>query len=1124
MSDNRNITLDLIEYAQSTPDETALIVSDREISYRELNQLTWQCAQYLHDQGVGSGMVVAVTCANEITLALVILGLIRLGATTHSVPRSSTPLQREEMAARVEASVLISDHPERFGAGIPSIAVDYDVLTEVPCEIRKDIMPEIPDAPWLLITGSGTTGEPKLLPVTHAQQRARHKMEVASLRIVTADRWFELSHLDFSNAKHRLLTMLSAGAAFGLIESNLVSPIRLCQQRKFTLLGATPFHVESMLANLSDDTSMRLSAIRGLALSTATVSAGLRERIRRLLCSNLYVSYGSNETGRLTLAGPPEVYTYSGTVGIPLSGVELEIVDRETLEPLPVEDIGLIRVRSSGLINGYLGNEKATKEFFREGWFFPGDLGKLTDGGQLIHYGRADQMMIKDGINIYPAEIENVMLSHPAVREAAAVPLRHETHQDVPVCAVTLHSGTGVSEQELLTFARGRLGIRGPGAVAVVEEIPRNELGKIVRGELTKYMADRFKFAAPKTPALVNAPATNGSPSAMDLGGTATPDVPPWLARQPLRFMGLAMKYPGNVDLERLDRDLSAVFNLEIEACKAPDRVLKSADQAVIAGIAWRGMLLGRELFQAAGLPAFDAGYIAAVERGGDDNAWRVRIGVPHIHHIDKGCYQIAYAETAKIVANMLRSPVHADRVEPLREMVSRRLIATLRNRGMSGKSTIHVLGAAHELGVPFLHIGGGVYQLGWGSRSRQVNRSTTDGDAASGSRLAQNKVWTADVLRMSGLPVPVHGLAGSVKEAGQLAGKLGWPVVVKPVDGDRGEGVSVGIRSEEELAHAYGRAKKASRSGKVIVEREANGICHRLFVASGRLLYAVKRLPKSVAGDGVHSVAELIAIANEEESAKPSWLRTEPFPGDELAVMAMRAAGFTMDSVPQSGELVPLRAIESTADGGVDEDVSHCIHPHNLDAALRATQLCNLEVAGVDIITPDISRSWTENGAIINELNYSPLLGGAAISKSHVPEFVRRVMGGGDGRVPVEVYVGGNEAFASARARQREILADGRHCYLTSHSLTLDSRGEEIPVPLQGLYRRGLALLLNRQVEHIILVVQTDELLRTGFPVDRIDRLTSGPDEPLEANAEGTPLSPDRAGRLVTYLKNLRI
>jgi cyanophycin synthetase len=177
---------------------------------------------------------------------------------------------------------------------------------------------------------------------------------------------------------------------------------------------------------------------------------------------------------------------------------------------------------------------------------------------------------------------------------------------------------------------------------------------------------------------------------------------------------------------------------------------------------------------------------------------------------------------------------------------------------------------------------------------------------------------------------------------------------------------------------------------------------------------------------------------------------------------------------------------VESSAWGGFDEDVTASIHPDNLDIALRATVLFNLQVTGIDIITPAIDTPWHENGAIINEVNFAPLLGGGDISRSHVPEFIDRLIDD-NGRIPIEAIIGGATALKIALTRQKEMAQEQVSCFITSHEMTLTATGVEMQFPFNSLTRRCQALLMDRRVDAILLVVQTDELLRSGLPLDRI-------------------------------------
>jgi acyl-coenzyme A synthetase/AMP-(fatty) acid ligase len=377
----------------------------------------------------------------------------------------------------------LTDRPGQFDSGLPEIQIDLQSLKNVSIPINKDILVANPITPWLLVIGSSTTGKPLLIPVTHAQENARSSMSRDWLGITSDDRITSLSHLDFTAPKHRLHEVLWAGASFGLFDRDTENPIQMCPQRSFTVLHATVWHVESMLATLPPDAANALDSLRILSMGASSVSDDLRQRIRRHLCSNLLVRYATNETGPIAIAGPSEVFAVSGTVGRPAPGVLIQIVDSSS-QPVSIGTIGFIRVRSPGLIDGYFHDENTTRQRFKDNWFLPGDLGKLTQDGHLIYWGRADHMMIMGGINIYPAEIEEVLTGHPAVRDAAAMPVKNTILQDIPVCAVVLYSGADISEQSLLTYARERLGVQSPDRVAIIEKIPRNERGKLIRAEL----------------------------------------------------------------------------------------------------------------------------------------------------------------------------------------------------------------------------------------------------------------------------------------------------------------------------------------------------------------------------------------------------------------------------------------------------------------------------------------------------------------------------------------------------------------------------------------------------------------------------------------------------------------
>lgn len=565
--------------------------------------------------------------------------------------------------------------------------------------------------------------------------------------------------------------------------------------------------------------------------------------------------------------------------------------------------------------------------------------------------------------------------------------------------------------------------------------------------------------------------------------------------------------------LDALDQAVMAAFQ---PALPYPaDRLPNDPAQPELA-LAGRMLWLGSALVEALGLPIFEPGRVDAAMH--DPAGVRVRALVPALDGIAAQIIQQAYACAHDALVRMLAAPADLELARRQRDWIDASLFRHHDQPSATGLTTVGVLRAAFEQDIPARHVDQHTYQLGWGCRARWTNHSAVDGDAAFGMLLSHDKHATAAMLRRAGLPAAEHVLVASAEEAVAAAGRLGWPVVVKPVDRDRGEGVVAGIRTNEELRAAYDAARRLS--SRILVERHVAGVCHRLQVIDGRLQFVSKRLPKGVWGDGVHTIADLVAEAGRLELEKPPWKRLKPFPTDDRARAALAAVGLTFGSVPATGCFAPLRDIQSTAEGGVVEDFTDRVHPDNAAAACRAARLFRLDVAGVDMISVDITRSWRETGAIINEVNFSPLLGvtdrAGAASRTLVAGLVDS-----DGRIPVDVFVGGAAALDTAR---RHLAAAPSGHVLTSHAITLDAGGSERPMTADGLFERCLALLMDRDVTGIIAVVQTDEWLETGMPVDRFTSLVVCPGEIGRWNAPERPVDSRRRAGLLAALETFTL
>lgn len=558
---------------------------------------------------------------------------------------------------------------------------------------------------------------------------------------------------------------------------------------------------------------------------------------------------------------------------------------------------------------------------------------------------------------------------------------------------------------------------------------------------------------------------------------------------QPLRAVMFELERLGDVDFAPMDDWFKSVFSMEMPPCP---KVSFSARREQVE-LAWRLLSVACELLQAVRVPSFAPGKLLSIEGASKTSPFvRVRALVPHHEGVNEQVVALAYQYANQLV-RVLAVSGDAGSWFAVLDKIAAEFVQPWSRRLPGANSTIPLLCAAFNKNIPFRHLGQGVYRLGWGCNATLVDRSAIASDSAIGAKLGQDKFIAAQLLREAGLPAPEHFSVVNEPQALKAAGRLGWPVVVKPIDRDRGEGITVDVADEPTLCKAVNEALKLSKT--VLIERQVAGVCHRLFVAKGeKVLFVSKRMPKSVRGDGIHSVLELIDKANAVEVSKAPWRRLKTFPKDEMAIESLASAGLTLASIPSAGQYAPLRRIQTDAWGGVVEELSKVIHPDNIDIALRAAALFKLDSAGIDVISPDISQPWHQNGAIINEVNYASLLGGVGRTGmgegGYLSVFLDTVITG-DGRIAVDVFVGGDGAMAAARQRHAEVVAkENLACYLTSHEQTLKPDGSELILAANGLFGRVQALLANRGVAALIMVLQSDEILYSGSPVDRITSL----------------------------------
>jgi cyanophycin synthetase len=296
-----------------------------------------------------------------------------------------------------------------------------------------------------------------------------------------------------------------------------------------------------------------------------------------------------------------------------------------------------------------------------------------------------------------------------------------------------------------------------------------------------------------------------------------------------------------------------------------------------------------------------------------------------------------------------------------------------LAQRRQFGPSTAALIRAAEERDIPWIRLNDySLVQFGHGRYQKRIQATITSETRHIAVEIASDKEETNQILTDLGLPVPRQQLVRTVRAAVQAAERMGYPVVVKPLNANHGRGVSLNLMNTEDVEVAVGKAKEHSRS--VLVEKMITGFDHRMLVVNGDLIAVAKRVPGHVIGDGTSTISELVEAVNRDPRrgiGHEKVLTRLEF--DHQAERLMNDANYTTETVLAANELFYIRSTGNLSTGGTAIDLTDEVHPDNREMAMRAATAIGLDVAGIDFLTPDITRSYRDIGGAICEVNAAP-------------------------------------------------------------------------------------------------------------------------------------------------------
>ena len=409
------------------------------------------------------------------------------------------------------------------------------------------------------------------------------------------------------------------------------------------------------------------------------------------------------------------------------------------------------------------------------------------------------------------------------------------------------------------------------------------------------------------------------------------------------------------------------------------------------------------------------------------------------------------------------------------------------------GPSTRAIVEAARARGVPFRRLNTeSLVQLGYGSKQRRIRAAESDRTGAIGQAIAQDKELTRTLLHAVGVAVPEGRPVVSAEDAWAAAEEIGVPVVVKPQDGNQGRGVAANLSTREQVLAAYAAARLESEA--ILVEKFAPGHDYRLLVVGERMVAAARREPAQVVGDGVHTVAQLVDIVNSDpRRAEHHSNVLSKIHLDVIALAVLAEQGYSPESVPPAGAVVFIRRNANLSTGGTAIDVTERVHPDVAGRAVDAARVIGLDIAGIDILAPDISRPLEEQGGIVVEVNAAPGLrmhlepsvgvsrpvGEAIVATLFVP--------GETGRIPIVAVSGTNGKTTVARFVAHILRGTGRRVGLTcTDGIYINDRRIDNGDCSGPQSARNV--LLNPQVDAAVFETARGGILREGLAFDRCD------------------------------------
>jgi long-chain acyl-CoA synthetase len=513
-----NLAALLEDSARKYPDREALVLGPTRLTYAQVDAAANQVANLLVDRGIQPGDKVALSCPNLPSFPIVYYGILKAGAVvvplnvllksreigyhledadvkaylcfegTPELPMAAEGYAGFDRATGVEQFFVITADPaapspiagtETLGQALAAMSPVFESVVREPGETA------------VILYTSGTTGQPKGAELSHAN---------TMMNVVATNRLFGSepatdSHVVCLPLFHTFGATVQMHAGFSMAATLHLMPrfdasavVELMSREAITFFAGVPTMWWGLLHAVSDEVDVRRIAtnLRIGISGGAALPVEILQKVHDVFGVEVLEGYGLSETSPVATFSDRRRGPRPGSIGIPIWGVEVKLINPDWSEITGVDEVGEIAIRGHNVMKGYYGRPEATAEAIKNGWFRTGDLARRDADGYYYIVDRAKDLIIRGGFNVYPREIEEVLISHPAVSLAAVIGVPHDSHGEEIKAYVVPEPGTNVTAEELVAWSRDQMAsYKYPRIVELVTNLPMTATGKILKRELS---------------------------------------------------------------------------------------------------------------------------------------------------------------------------------------------------------------------------------------------------------------------------------------------------------------------------------------------------------------------------------------------------------------------------------------------------------------------------------------------------------------------------------------------------------------------------------------------------------------------------------------------------------------